>query len=92
VRGQPARRSVRDAVDPLLVEQLADSVDGDAQAVATDGGEILNVAGYSEHVESSEQGGGRYVRCEACGRELLCSLGGREPLLHIDGCPNAGEE
>ena len=90
-----------DAVDPLLDEQLADSGDGDAQpqAVATDGGEeivvdgddgeILETPGYSEHVESSEQGGERYVRCEACGRELLVELGGRENLLHAEGCPNA---
>lgn len=58
--------------------------------VAGDEGEILDDDGpYTEHRESPAQGGERYVRCEACGRELLCSLGGREALLHRDDCPHA---
>ncbi len=41
----------------------------------------------TEHVEPLAQGGKRYVRCEACGRELLCALGGRTGLPHTDECP-----
>lgn len=93
----------RDAMDPLLVEQLADAETPDVpteHVVATDGGmvvagdegEILDDGsddGYTEHVEPPEQGGGTYVRCTDCGRELLVSLGGRERLPHAEGCPNA---
>lgn len=78
----------RDAMDPLLVEQI-ESIDTETTAVVTDGGELRDVLGYTEHVEPPAQGGERYVRCEVCGRELLSSLGGRETLLHVDGCPNA---
>lgn len=60
-----------------------------ADILARDGAALLEVPGYTEHVEPPEQGGERYFRCEACARELLCSLGGRENLLHVDGCPNA---
>jgi len=44
--------------------------------------------GYSTHYEPAAQGGEEYVRCEGCGRELLLSLGGREKLVHADGCLN----
>jgi hypothetical protein len=44
---------------------------------------------YTEHIEPLSQGGKRYVRCEGCGRELLVDLGGRERLVHRDGCSNA---
>ena len=97
----------RDAVDPLLVKRLADSVDGDgdaqAQVVATDGGQEIVVAGdegelidgdedenapgYTRHRESPRQGRKEYVRCEGCGRELLVELGGRDGILHPEGCP-----
>ena len=77
-------------------EQLGEHTDGQPitadggreRAVATDGGAA---GGYTEHVEPLEVGGERYVRCEGCGRELLCSLGGRERLPHPEGCPNAGD-
>ena len=92
-----------DAMDPLLVEQLADTESPDIptdQVVATDGrivvtddeSDILNGDsddGYTEHVESPEQGGETYVHCVSCSRELLVSLGGRELLTHAEGCPNA---
>jgi len=43
-------------------------------------------ASYTYHVEPPAQGGKRYARCEECGAELLCSLGGAEKLLHVEGC------
>lgn len=79
-----------DAVDDRFGEHVTLTADSDgATAVATDGGKLLEVPGYSEHVEPPEQGAKKYVRCDACGRELLVELGGRDPLLHVDGCPNA---
>ena len=75
----------------------------DAPAVATDGGEIVVAGddgeildeddendgpGYSRHREPPAQGGKEYVRCEGCGRELLVELGGRDGVLHREGCPN----
>jgi len=81
-----------DGVDEQLGEhtdgQPVTADGGQGQAVATDGGVA---GGYTEHVEPPEVGGERYVRCEGCGRELLCSLGGRERLPHPEGCPNAGD-
>jgi hypothetical protein len=56
--------------------------------VASDGAEILEDDPYTEHRESPDVGGEAYVRCEACGRELLKSLGGRDALVHTDGCPH----
>ena len=56
---------------------------------ATDAnGEIIETPGYTTHREPPAQGGEEYVRCEGCGRELLIELGGREKLVHVDGCPN----
>lgn len=46
-------------------------------------------ARYSKHVEPLDQGGAAYVRCEACGVELLTSLGGARNLLHARDCPEA---
>lgn len=46
---------------------------------------------YTYHVEPPAQGGKTYARCEACGAELLTDLGGKRTLVHVDGCPNAGE-
>jgi hypothetical protein len=76
----------------------------DAPAVATDGGEEIVVAGddgesldgsdednrpgYTRHREPLAQGGKEYVRCEGCGRELLVELGGRDGVLHREGCSN----
>jgi hypothetical protein len=54
--------------------------------VAGDEGEVLDDDPYTEHREPPAQGGERYVRCEACGRELLCELGGRDALLHAPEC------
>ena len=48
--------------------------------------------GYSTHYEPAAQGGEEYVRCGGCGRELLVALGGRDSLLHVDGCPNQGAD
>lgn len=44
---------------------------------------------YTTHIEPVAQGGKEYVRCEACGAELLTELGGRGKLVHRDGCPQA---
>jgi len=41
------------------------------------------------HIEPAAQGGEQFARCESCGRELLCSLGGAESILHREDCPNA---
>lgn len=87
-----------EAVDDQLgahVDGAEDARRAAAPGVATDGGRLAwdDVAdadgdGYTEHVEPPAQGGARYVRCAGCGRELLVSLGGREKLPHVDGCPN----
>jgi len=84
-------------------EKLQEIGDADAQAVATDGGEIVVAGddaelideddendgpGYSRTREPPAQGGKEYVRCEGCGRELLVELGGRDGVLHREGCPN----
>lgn len=45
-------------------------------------------APYTTHYEPAAQGGEKYVRCTACGRELLASLGGRRNLLHAPDCPH----
>lgn len=42
---------------------------------------------FSIHREPPAQGGAAYVRCEGCGAELLCSLGGAAKLVHREGCP-----
>lgn len=42
---------------------------------------------YSTHIEPAHVGGQRYVRCEACGAELLCSLGGADRMTHAADCP-----
>jgi len=47
---------------------------------------------YSHHVESEKVGGEKYVRCEDCGRELLVKLGGKDDLLHKDGCSNGSDD
>jgi len=94
----------RDAVDDHLGEHVTASADADTEtdalAVATDGGEIVVAAddaelideddrpGYTRHREPPAQGGKEYVRCEGCGRELLVELGGRDGVLHREGCPN----
>jgi len=72
--------------------------------VATDGGEIVvagddaelidggdgeDAPGYTRDCEPPRQGGKKYVRCEGCGRELLVGLGGRDGILHREGCPDA---
>lgn len=91
----------RDAVDDRLGEHV--DATADAQPVAADGGEIIvagddgevldesenDAPGYTRHVEPHAQGGKKYVRCEGCERELLVELGGRENLLHREGCDNA---
>jgi len=59
--------------------------------VAGDGAEILDDDPYTEHRESPAQGGEAYVRCEACGAELLTRLGGRERLLHRENCPHGDD-
>ncbi|WP_254547221.1 hypothetical protein [Halomarina pelagica] len=110
----------RTAMDPLLVEALAEheekgedetaagaAVEGETETetamptIATDGGElvivgddeeVLDGSAFTESVEPLAQGGERYVRCEGCGRELLIALGGRDALLHTEGCPNAKRE
>lgn len=41
---------------------------------------------YTVHVEPPHVGGQRYVRCEVCGAELLLELGGRDKLVHREGC------
>jgi len=48
--------------------------------------------GFTYHVEPAKQGGEKYVRCEDCGRELLCKLGGKDDLPHRDGCSNGGTD
>lgn len=58
-------------------------------AIAADGGESLDVSSYSEHIKPPEQGAKRYVRCDACSRELLVELGSRGNLLHTDSYLNA---
>jgi hypothetical protein len=45
---------------------------------------------YSTHMEPPTVGGQRYVRCEACGAELLCALGGADRMTHAADCPAAG--
>ena len=45
--------------------------------------------GYTIHTEPIAQGGAAYVRCEACGVELLTSLGGARNLSHARDCPEA---
>lgn len=78
------------ALRPAVIE-AAEA--GQEKPVLADGGRMEwdEVPDYTEHVEPEEQGGEPYVRCEGCGRELLTALGGREKLMHADGCPN-GEE
>jgi hypothetical protein len=64
--------------------------------VAGDEGELIDedenedgdAAGYTRDREPPAQGGKEYVRCERCGRELLVELGGRDGILHREGCPN----
>ncbi len=91
------------AMDPLLVKQLADSKAPDVspeQEVATDGGAVVDDEEatlhdedsgdrYTEHVEPPSQGGEPYVRCVSCGWELLISLGGWDALTHAEGCPSS---
>lgn len=85
----------RDALDPRLRDR--EGAAGGAQAVAADGGTVTadpatdapdaDLPPVTEHREPPAQGGERYVRCEGCGREVLCSLGGRGNLLHRVDCP-----
>ena len=65
----------KERVDPQLGEHLDDEQSTDDFQ-------------FTRHVESEKQGGEEYVRCEECGRELLCRLGGRKNLPHKHGCPN----
>lgn len=84
--------------DDDVAGDLGEHVDATPRQAAADGGEIIVAGddaeildespGYTEHVEPAKQGGERYVRCEGCGRELLVALGGKENLVHADGCPN----
>lgn len=72
-------------------EHLGRHVDGDGlePVVLADGGQVVDGPEYSRHVEPVEQGGEPYVRCEACGAELLEALGGRDELMHREDCPAA---
>lgn len=38
--------------------------------------------------EPPAQGGCAYIRCEACGAELLLNLGGWDKLTHLGDCPH----
>lgn len=87
--GQRAIPADVDGVDDLLGEHT----NGSVRRAVTDGGQVVdreNAIEYTRHVEPPEQGGERYVRCEACGAELLEKLGGEDRLVHSDDCP-AGE-
>ena len=44
---------------------------------------------YTYHHEPPHEGGQRFARCDACGAELLCSLGGARKLVHKADCPAA---
>jgi hypothetical protein len=96
-RGPDGEACKHMAAVALHLEQIDDV------AIATDGGEIIEAGDegeilearepsveYSRHVEPPEQGGEPYVRCESCGAELLESAGGKDNLVHREGCP-AGE-
>lgn len=45
--------------------------------------------GYTYHYEDPKFGGAKYARCEACGRENVCEMGGAEKIHHTADCPNA---
>jgi|GEM_PF-2015182 len=91
-------------VDPHLGEHVDNQQSfANEQTAVADGGTAIEQSADSEtvdddsddytyHVEPSQVGGARYVRCEDCGRELLVSLGGKEDLLHKEGCSNGSDD
>lgn len=58
-----------------------------AQATPRENDDSETNVEYTHHVEPPEQGGEQYVRCESCGAELLEALGGKDRLVHRNGCP-----
>ena len=90
-------------VDPYIGEHVDNQQSSaNEQMAVADGGTAIEQSadsetvddtddGFTYHVEPEKQGGERYVRCEGCGNELLCILGGKDDLLHRDGCSNESE-
>lgn len=85
-------RPIPSGVNPATVDQLLGQhvKATHTELVATDGGHVVErepTVEFTQHVEPPEQGGERYVRCGGCGAEILSKLGGRDAMIHREGCP-----
>lgn len=78
-----------DAIDEQLGRHVDGGPEADRPVLLADGG-VVEAPEFTYHVEPPEQGGGQYVRCQGCGAELLLDLGGKDAMIHREGCP-AGE-